>query len=159
TFVFAALPVDAPAPAAAQTAPTSTSIASGTTQYLRCVIHPPFPTWFSSRGDSDPFSLGCRWKPAQRQALDDRDGDIEHEPEQTGDDDPCPGLVELKDPRPCEDQHTERVEGPAEVLTDDRADHRAHGRDLQAAEDERQRARDPHAAEDRPLAGCVGMHQ
>src|SRR5205823_2982157 len=108
TFVFAAFACragDAPAPAAAQTAPASTRTAMPPTQYLRCFIHSPFVSLPGA--DSDPFSVRCRWNPAQRQALQAGHREIESDPEQAGEYDARPGLVELEDPRARQDQHAE----------------------------------------------------
>src|SRR6266480_3278211 len=115
----------------------------------------------SSRGfvDSDRFLLRCRWNPAQRQALDRRDGEIERDSEQTGHQNPRPGLAELRNPSVLEDLDAERVESAAEVLADDRADHGQHGRDFKPGEDERQRRRDAYPPEDLHLSRGVGLHQ
>ena len=51
------------------------------------------------------------------------------------------------------------VERAAEVLADDRADHREHARDLERGEDERQRGRDAHAPPDLEVARGVRAHQ
>src|SRR6266542_1738881 len=90
----------------------------------------------SSRGfvDSDLFLLRCRWNPAQRQALDRRDGEIQRDSKETGHQNPRPGLAELRNPRVLEDLDAERVECAAEVLADDGADHRQPGRDSQTGE-------------------------
>ena len=47
----------------------------------------------------------------------------------------------------------------AEVLGDDRADHREHARDLQRGEDVRQRGGNAYPAEDLEVACRVGTHQ
>src|SRR5205823_3330411 len=72
------------------------------------VLHPvPFPP--CGFGDSDSLSLRCRWHPAKRQALDDRNGDIETEAEQTSHEDAGPRLSEQEDARAREDQHAECI--------------------------------------------------
>src|SRR5919202_2397599 len=60
--------------------------------------------------DCAPFSLGCRWNPAKCQPLERGDRDVERQTEHAGEKDARPRLVELEDARPCEDQHTERIE-------------------------------------------------
>src|SRR5579864_642587 len=144
------------APATAQTAAAVASTAIPPTQYLRPFIRTPFVAW---PANDDPSSLRCRWGPAKDGPLRQRDGDVEGNPEPAGDDDARPGHVELEVLGPVEDEDPELLLGAAEVLADDGADHRQHRRHLQAREQEGQRGRDPHAPEDRQLAGGVGLHQ
>src|ERR687887_2720561 len=85
----------------------------------------------TTTANHEPLSLACRWGPAQGQPLEDRDRRVERDPEQAGEEDAGPRGCELERARPVEDQDAERVEGAAEVLADDGADHRQHRRDLQ----------------------------
>src|SRR5439155_26370020 len=74
--------------------------------------HPvPFPTY--GFGDSDSLSLRCRWHPPKRHALNERDGEIEPEAEQTGDEDAGPRLGEQAHARAREYQHPEGIERAA----------------------------------------------
>src|SRR5689334_9733518 len=101
--------------------PASASVASAPTQYLRCFI---VPLSSSDLVDCDVSSFRCRWHPAQHVALERRDRDVEGEAEEADHENPCPGLVELEDARPGQDQHADGVQRAAEVLADDGADHR-----------------------------------
>ena len=62
-------------------------------------------------------------------------------------------------PRAATISGAQRVLGAAEVLVDDRRDHRQGGDDPQRGEEERQRVGDADLAGDRPLAGRVGAHE
>src|ERR671935_2085030 len=95
------------------------------------------------RLDSLPSSLACRWEPADRQALGEAYRDVEGDPEGARHDDrgPAEGKIEERDR--VLDLDAERDRRAAEVVADDRADHREHRRHLEPGEYERQGRWDP----------------
>src|SRR5437899_736762 len=78
-------------------------------------------------------------RPAHDGALRPGYGPVQGEAEDRGDEDSRPGGDEVEDLGVRVDEHAERVEGAAEVLADDRADHREDTRHLERGEDEWQR--------------------
>ena len=110
---------------------------------------------------SDPVRTAppCRGVPAHRDPLDERDREVERDAEDAGDEDRRPGRLEVEERGRALDLDPERGERAAEVLADDRADHREHARHLQRGEEVRERGRDAHTSEDLTVARCVRVHQ
>src|SRR6185437_12604096 len=94
----------------------------------------------SLRALSSPNCLRPRL-PASGEALGKRNREVEADAEDAGDCDLRPRFLELEERRVLLDVRTERVERPAVVLADDRADHREDACHAKRGEDERQRGR------------------
>src|SRR5579862_8978290 len=108
--------------------------------------------WLCSIAPPRRLRALCLRAPAEHDALRRDDGAVERDSEQRRDEDPRPRRLELEDLGVGVDEHTERIQRAAEVLADDRADHREHARNLQRGEEEGERARHADAAPDLELA-------
>src|SRR6188508_3816982 len=97
--------------------------------------------------------------PAQCISLDESNRAVESNAHDARNEDRGPGRRVLGEVDGAQDDDSQRVQRPSEVVTHHGADHRKDTRDLQGGEDIRERARDTDATEHLSLGSRVRAHE